>query len=174
MRKRFTFAGAAGAIAIVAMLAFGGIASATLPAGQQGAIGGDFDNPASIPDFGVDQQLQRPANNVLTDSKVFVVSGQCRTDTALTVACTDVGTTSAEGSNPGCNSTYANGQLPSNPKAPPGFVCVYVLVGQNAPNIHGVSNAPGNRGSRLGFKIVWDATATGDTYIDAVWAYQPK
>jgi hypothetical protein len=50
-------------------------------------------------------------------------------------------------------------------------VCVYLIGSGGATNIRGVTPVPGTGGSRFGFKLIWDATGNGDTFVDAVWAY---
>jgi hypothetical protein len=59
----------------------------------------------------------------------------------------------------------------ANPTAPKGKVCVYLIGSGSAVNIRGVTPVPGTGGSRYGFKLIWDATGNGDTFVDAVWAY---
>jgi hypothetical protein len=44
----------------------------------------------------------------------------------------------------------------------------------SATNIRGVTPVPGTGGSKLGFKLIWDATGNGDTFVDATWAYHFK
>ncbi|MFL6043309.1 MAG: hypothetical protein ACJ740_18150 [Gaiellales bacterium] len=120
----------------------------------RGMVGGDFDT--QLPpggtvgaDWGTDASFPRPANNLIHDGDVKVV-GPGSGDT------TDPFT---------CSGSAAN------PTAPRGKVCVYVIGSGNATNIRGVTPVPGTGGSRFGFKLIWDATGNGDTFVDAVWAY---
>ena len=179
---------------VVGVLAFGGVSLAGSAASQaqgatdHGAIGLDTDCPSvTCPDFGIDQQLKKPARTALDDDHVIVVASQCsKDDTPSPGTCsdsneTDGGAPYSESSDEDttlCPSTWANGQLPSNPIASKGYVCVYVLGGTNFGTvigtgaIHGVSIAPGDLASKLGFKIDWDPNNAGDSYVDAVWAYK--
>jgi hypothetical protein len=123
----------------------------------KGMVGGDFDTelPAGSingADWGVDASFQRPASNLIHDTDVKVV-----------------GTGSGDsGDFTGCNGSAAH------PTAPPGKVCVYLIGSGGATNIRGVTPVPGTGGSRFGFKLIWDATGNGDTFVDAVWAYHFK
>jgi hypothetical protein len=132
----------------------------TVPSGKtiQGAIGGDFASETTGGDWGVIASLPLKARNDLTDADVFVnvstwqnAGGQ----TAPTTTDTDAG----------CTGTVAN------PTAPPGKVCIYVAGGDNALDLFGYSVVPGAGGSPYGFKLNWTSPTTGDTYIDAAWAY---
>ena len=49
---------------------------------------------------------------------------------------------------------------------------IYVTGGDNAANVSGDAVIPGSGGSKLGFKLLWDAEHNGDTFIDAVCAYR--
>jgi hypothetical protein len=169
---------------VVGVLAFGGVslagsaASRAVGATDRGAIGLDTDCPApTCPDFGVIQQLKKAAKPALDDAHVIVVASQCSaTDPPAPGTCPS--TESSDENITLCPSTWANGQLPSNPSATKGYVCVYVLGGTNLGTvigtgaIHGVSIAPGTLASTLGFKIDWDPDNAGDSYVDAVWAYK--
>jgi hypothetical protein len=73
--------------------------------------------------------------------------------------------TTSDGGPNRCGGTLAR------PTAAPGVICIYVAGGDNAANVSGYSVIPGTGGSRLGFKLKWDVTHNGDTFIDAVWAY---
>lgn len=133
----------------------------TVPSGQtiRGAIGGDFhafDNTAS--DFGVDVTFPIPAPVGVSDDDVFVnvdswqdAGGQTAPTTSDTKA--------------GCTGT------PSTPTATPGKVCIYVSGADHAFNLAGYSVLFGTGASRYGFKLKWDASQTGDTFVDATWAY---
>ena len=154
---------------------------------DQGAIGGDFAcSAAPCPDFGVVQQLHQPAKVALDDAHVIVVASQCTTSddppnptaSPCRVDPDNNASAIAQSSDENtalCPSTWANGQLPSNPAASKGYVCVYVLGGTNFGTLptgtYGVSIAPGTLASTLGFKINWLPTVVNDSYIDAIWAY---
>ena len=125
----------------------------------RGAIGADyhaFDNTAS--DFGVDMTMPMSAPVGLSDDDVFVnvlhwqnAGGQTAPTTTDT--------------NPGCTGT------PENPTAPPGKVCIYVSGADHAFNLAGYSVLFGTGASKYGFKLKWDASQVGDTFVDATWAY---
>ena len=134
----------------------------SVPSGQtiHGAIGGDFhafDSTAS--DFGVDMTLPMPAPVGLSDDDVFVnvlgwhdAGGQTQPTTTDT--------------NPGCSGS------PENPTAPAGTVCIYVSGADHAFNLAGYSVLFGTEASKYGFKLKWDASQIGDTFVDATWAYK--
>jgi hypothetical protein len=132
-----------------------------VPSGQtiRGAVGADdhaFD--ASASDFGIDVSFPMPAANDLGDNEVFVnVAGwqDAGGQTAPTTTDTD----------PGCTGT------PAVPVAPPGKVCIYVSGADHAFNLNGYSVLFGTGESPFGFKLKWDASQTGDTFVDATWAY---
>ena len=146
-------------VVVASALVLGGVA-ATASTGRattptiRGMVGGDFDTqlPAGSlngADWGVDASFQRPADNLIHDTDVKVV-----------------GTGSGDSADfTGCNGTAAQ------PTAPRGKVCVYLIGSGGATNIRGVTPVPGTGGSRFGFKLIWDATGNGDTFVDAVWAY---
>jgi hypothetical protein len=148
--------------AVAAVLVLGGVAAsastgdATTPT-IKGMVGGDFDTqlPAGSvngADWGVDASFQRPANNLIHDTDVKVVGAGSGDSGDFT----------------GCTGSAAN------PTAPRGKVCVYLIGSGSATNIRGVTPVPGTGGSRFGFKLIWDATGNGDTFVDAVWAYHFK
>lgn len=132
-----------------------------VPSGRtiRGAIGGDFDAHANTLDWGVVASLPVKARNALSDDHVFVnVTGWTSGDTGQTQpATTDT--------DPGCTGT------PANPTAPSGKVCIYVAGGDNAIDVNGYSVLPGTGASPFGFKLAWTNSTTGDTFIDATWAY---
>jgi hypothetical protein len=138
------------------------LAFATVPSGRtiRGAVGGDFDAAASVLDWGVILSLPAKARAALSDDDVFVnVAGWTSGDVGQvqpTTTDTDAG----------CDGS------PANPTAPAGKVCIYVAGGDNAEDVQGYSVLPGTGASPYGFKLKWTNTATGDTFIDAVWAYQ--
>jgi hypothetical protein len=133
----------------------------TVPPGQtlRGAIGADyhaFDNSAS--DFGVDTTLPMQAPVGLSDSDVFVnVTGWQDAGGQTPPTTTDT--------NAGCTGT------PENPTAPGGTVCIYVSGADHAFNLAGYSVLFGTGASKYGFKLKWDASQLGDTFVDATWAY---
>ncbi|HEY7258598.1 MAG TPA: hypothetical protein VH459_05980 [Gaiellales bacterium] len=142
------------AAAVAGALVFGvsGVAFSDGSPTIKGMVGGDFDT--QLPpggqngaDWGVDASFARPANTVIHDGDVKVVGGGDSNDS---FSCTGSVT---------------------NPTAPKGKVCIYLLNSGNAANIRGVTPAPGTDGSRFGFKLIWDANGNGDTFVDAVWAY---
>jgi len=162
-----TFVLILGAGLIAAALAIGlGRESANAAASgslMRGAVGADFDSQlppggAVGADFGVDVSLPRPAGNRLGDNDVYIAlrwkngGGQTIPTTSDTSA--------------GCTGTL---RLPT---APRGKVCIYIAGGDNAANVSGYSVRPGTDQSRYGFKLKWDASHNGDTFIDAVWAYR--
>jgi hypothetical protein len=124
----------------------------------KGMIGGDFDTQlppggTAGADWGVDASFQRPANNLIKD--------------------TDVGVVGAGSGDPG-DAANCTGSA-ANPTAPKGKVCIYLIGSGSATNIRGVTPVPGTgTGSRFGFKLIWDATGNGDTFVDATWAYHFK
>jgi len=65
----------------------------------------------------------------------------------------------------GCTGT------PADPTAPAGTVCIYVSGADHAFNLEGLSVLFGTGASRYGFKLKWDASDAGDTFVDATWAY---
>ena len=125
----------------------------------RGAVGADlhaFDSTAS--DFGVDVTLPMPARNALSDADVFVnVAGWQNAGGQTQPTTTD---TSA-----GCTGT------PASPTAPAGKVCIYVSGADHAFNLSGYSVLAGTGASPYGFKLKWDASQAGDTFVDATWAY---
>jgi hypothetical protein len=146
-------------VALVVVLGVG-VARSTAHSSKptiKGMVGGDFDTqlPAGSmngADWGVDASFQRPASNLIHDTDVKVVGAGSGDSGDFT----------------GCNGSAAS------PTAPPGKVCVYLIGSGGATNIRGVTPVPGTGGSRFGFKLIWDATANGDTFVDAVWAYHFK
>ena len=134
----------------------------TLPAGQTvyGAIGADFDNTnVGSSDWGTDMSLPMKAPYKIYDYDVVVnVDGWQDGGSQLHPTSADSGDAACTGS-------------PSSPTAPAGTVCIYVTGADNAVNLQGYSVAFGAGGSYYGFKLGWDAASTGDTFVDAVWAY---
>jgi hypothetical protein len=122
--------------------------------GTGGSCSGDFD--VQLPpggqvgaDWGVDASFQRVANNLIHDTDVKVVG---------------------PGSGDRSEGFRCRGSA-ANPLAPRGKVCVYLIGSGNAVDIRGVTPVAGSGGSRFGFKLIWDTSGNGDTFVDAVWAY---
>jgi hypothetical protein len=108
--------------------------------------------------FGIDVTLPIPAANALGDDAVFVnVLGWQNGGGQTQPTTTDT--------DPGCTGT------PANPTAPPGKVCIYVSGADHAFNLNGYSVLFGTGASPYGFKLKWDASTVGDTFVDATWAY---
>jgi hypothetical protein len=127
-----------------------------VPSGQtiHGVIGLDVDaaNPAG--DWGTLATMPMRAAAVLTDGDVFV-----NVDSATDIGGNPV-TMSTTDSDPGCDGT------PAAPTAPAGKVCIYVLHAGNADDPFGYGV-----GSDQGFKLNFTNTGTGDSFVDATWAY---
>jgi Collagen triple helix repeat (20 copies) len=153
-------AGPAGAKGDPGLSALSGV-----PPGQtiRGAVGGDFhafDSTAS--DFGVDVTLPMAAPVPLGDDDVAVVDDFWQNGGGQTAP------TSADQADAACST--APGTL-DNPTAPPGKVCIYITGADHAFNVEGLSVRFGTEESKYGFKLKWDASTQGDTFVDAVWAY---
>jgi hypothetical protein len=140
-------------VLVLGIVATGSTAN-TSGATIRGMVGGDFDT--QLPsgslngaDWGIDASFPRAAANLIHDGDVKVVGTGSGDSTDFT----------------GCTGSAAV------PTAPVGKVCVYLIGSGGATNIRGVTPVPGTGGSRYGFKLIWDATGNGDTYVDAVWAY---
>ena len=151
MKGRFILGAA---VAAVVVLGVSGVAFSDSSPTIKGMVGGDFDTQLPLggqngADWGVDASLPRPANTVIHDGDVNVVGMQSGDDG---------------------DSFTCSGSV-TNPTAPKGKVCIYLLNSGSATNIRGVTPAPGTDGSRFGFKLIWDAVGNGDTFVDAVWAY---
>jgi hypothetical protein len=133
----------------------------TVPSGRtiRGAVGGDFDAAATLTDWGVVVSLPSRARNALGDGDVYVV---VTTWTSGAIGQTPPTTTDT--------SATCTGSVTS-PTAPAGKVCIYVAGGDNATDLNGYSVRPGTGRSPYGFKLSWTNATTGDTFIDAVWAY---
>jgi hypothetical protein len=133
-----------------------------VPSGKtiRGVVGGDFhayDAMARV--FAVDVTLPIPAANALGNDDVYVNVAGWQNDGVGQTAPTTTDTS------PGCTGT------PANPTAPPGKVCIYVSIADNAFNVRGGSVLAGAGASPYGFKLKWDSTLDGDTLVDATWAY---
>ena len=167
LRAHLSFANVAATIALFVAIG-GGTALALSSADQvpsgatvRGAIGGDyhaFDAQAS--DFGAVASLPMSARhgNRLRDGDVFVNVADWA-DAGGQTAPTTTDT------NAGCTGT------PRFPSAPPGKVCIYVSGADHAFNLRGNAVMFGTQGSLNGFKLNWDASTAGDTFVDASWAY---
>jgi hypothetical protein len=102
--------------------------------------------------------LPMPAPVGLSDGDVFVnVDGWQGSEGQTKPTTTDT--------NAGCNGT------PANPTAPAGKVCIYVSGADHAFNLSGYSVLFDTGASKYGFKLKWDASQSGDTFVDATWAY---
>jgi hypothetical protein len=134
----------------------------SVPSGQtiRGAVGGDFHayDATQASDFGVDVSLPMPAPVGLTDDDVFVNVNFWQDGGGQTAPTTT-------DTNAGCTGTL------DEPTAPPGKVCIYVTGADQAFNLNGYSVRFGTEASKYGFKLKWDASTQGDTFVDAVWAY---
>jgi hypothetical protein len=132
-----------------------------VPSGDtiHGVVGGDFHAAdADASDFGVDVTLPMPAANPLSDDEVNVdVAGWTDAGGQTQPTTTDT--------NAACTGT------PAAPTAPAGEVCIYVAGADHAFNLEGFSVLPGTGASPYGFKLKWDASQEGDTFVDATWAY---
>jgi hypothetical protein len=154
----------AAAVVPIANAARSGSARVAPSGTTHGVIGGDFDTQLPVgsingADWGVTATLPLPAAVKLTDDVVFVNVDRWKDGGGQTKPTTT-------DTSPQCTGTA------QNPTAPKGKVCIYVLGGDNAVNVSGYSVVPGAGGSKLGFKLKWDSAGNGDTFIDAVWAYQ--
>lgn len=127
----------------------------SVPSGTtvRGVAGIQAENPVVNGTFGQNETLAVPATAGLSDADVAV-----NTTGYLAQGGSTAPTTSD--TNPNCTGT------PSNPTAPAGKVCIYVLHSNNATNING-----SGFGSANGFKLSWTAPVVGNTYVDAIWAY---
>jgi hypothetical protein len=133
-----------------------------VPSGStiRGVVGGDFHNydGGFNRDFAVDVTLPIPAANALRDDSVFVnVAGWQGTPGQTPPTSSD--------NDPGCTGT------PANPTAPAGKVCIYVSSSTHAVNLTGYSVLFGAGTSPYGFKLKWETSVDGDTFVDATWAY---
>jgi hypothetical protein len=143
--------------------------------GAAGMDVGDINMQDGLPaDFGTVISLPAPAKAPLDDDHVIVVASQCSTvDPPVPSGC---GGTSSDENTTICPSTWANGQLPSAPTAQKGYLCVYVLNGNDigtaigTGEIHGVSIVAGSGGSALGGKVVWTPENGDDAFWEGVWA----
>lgn len=133
-----------------------------MPPGQtiRGAVGGDYNAESALADWGLDMTLPVPARNNLSDDDVTVNIDSCEAGAGQ--ACP---TTSDNDENPDCDGT------PEAPTAPAGVLCIYVSGADNAEDVRGHSVLFGTGASPYGFKLVWDNVHTGDTFVDATWAY---
>jgi hypothetical protein len=153
-RMKKTLATASAVAVVLGIGLFNAFSAQAVASGTtlRGAIGADYDSelPAGSvngADWGIDQSLHPIASSALHDTDVTVAGGA---DDAENV----------------CAGTARQ------PTAPPGTVCIYPLQSDNTVNLTGYSIAPGTGGSRFGFKLLWDASGNGDTFVDATWAYR--
>jgi hypothetical protein len=165
LKRTFVLILGAGLIAAALAIGLGRETANAAASGSlmRGAVGADFDSqlpPGGLvgADFGVDVSLPKAAGNQLGDNDVYIAlrwkngGGQTKPTTLDT-------------------SSRCTGTL-NLPTAPRGKVCIYIAGGDNAANVSGYSVRPGTAQSRYGFKLKWDASHNGDTFIDAVWAYR--
>ncbi len=163
----------------------------TLPSGKtvHGAIGMDLQATGALNDFGIIAELPIAAPAPIKDTDVIVVivdaaatgwganndsppdvlptesnsNHNKRTDTMIN-SCASASAPVA--TTPCCPGTTVA------PTAAAGKVCIYVSGGTNVVNLHGTSILNGPTGaSPNGFKMNWENTGAGESYIDAVWAY---
>jgi Collagen triple helix repeat (20 copies) len=132
-----------------------------VPSGRtiRGAVGGDFhafDGSAS--DFGIDVTFPIPAPVGVDDNHVSVDDDHWQ---------------GTDGQTPPTSSDdkLECGGTPEEPTAPAGEVCIYVSGADHAFNLAGYSVLFGTGASKYGFKLKWDASQAGDTFVDATWAY---
>jgi hypothetical protein len=126
----------------------------------RGAVGGDYEAQAALQDWGLDMTLPIAARNALADGDVTVNIASCQVSAGQVCP-----TTSDIAEHPACNGT------PTAPTAPAGVLCIYVSGADNAENVRGDSVIFGTGASPYGFKLLWDTVHTGDTFVDATWAY---
>jgi hypothetical protein len=165
----------------------------TLPSGRtvRGAIGVDLQaSTGALDDWGVLGSLPMAAPAPITDTDVIVVivddaatGWGPNNDSPPDVLPTESSGNANKRTNTSVNSCAAAGApvattpccpgTTTNPLAAPGKLCIYVSGGTNVENLHGTSVLNGSTGaSPNGFKLNWENAANGETYIDAVWAYQ--
>lgn len=126
----------------------------------RGAVGGDYEAQAALQDWGLDTTLPMPARNALADGDVTANIASCQVSAGQVCP-----TTSDIAEHADCNGT------PTAPTAPAGVLCIYVSGADNAQNVRGDSVIFGTGASPYGFKLLWDTVHTGDTFVDATWAY---
>ena len=154
---------------------------AAIAAKATGAVGmdvGDVNMEDGQPmDWGTVISLPGRAKTALDDDHVVVVASQCSTVTPADPVGNGCGSESSDEDTAACPSTWANGELPSDPKAAKGFLCVYVMNGHDFGTligtgaIHGVSIVAGSGGSALGGKVVFTPEQGDDAFWEGVWAY---
>ena len=119
-----------------------------VPSGRtiQGVIGLDVDAAAGK-DWGVLMTMPMRAPTVLADSDVHIAH---------------VSPTSGEsaGEQAACTGTLAG------PTAPPGHLCIYIQDSTNAAGLLGEGV-----NSDRGFKLKFTSPSSGDSFVEAVWAY---
>jgi hypothetical protein len=133
-----------------------------VPPGQtiRGAVGGDYQAESALGDWGLDMTLPVPARNDLSDTEVTVNIAHCQASTG------QVCPTTSDIAENACTGT------PEAPTAPAGVLCIYVSGADNAQNVRGDSVLFDGGASPYGFKLLWDNPHTGDTFVDATWAYK--
>ena len=126
----------------------------------RGAVGGDYEAQSALQDWGLDMTLPVSARNDLSDTDVTANIDSCQESAGQVCP-----TASDIDENPDCNGT------PEDPTAPAGVLCIYVSGADNAENVRGDSVLFDGGASPYGFKLLWDNLHTGDTFVDATWAY---
>jgi hypothetical protein len=162
-----------------------------LPTGKtvKGAIGGDFQASATLTDWGILGSLPTAGSAPIKDTDVIVVivdaaatgwgaNNDSPPDVLPTeshgnlVKRTDTTVNSCASANAAVATTPCCPGNTTNPQAAAGKVCIYISGGTNVVNAHGTSVLNGSTGaSPYGFKLNWESAGSGETYIDAVWAY---
>lgn len=112
----------------------------------RGVVGADDHAPA-VGDFGVIETFPIPAPEAVPGTKVDVDGSADEVGNRCTGA-------------------------PSAPTAPPGIVCIYASDVANAASLSGGGAPDITAGSPYGFRLIWGASAIGDTLVYASWAYQ--
>jgi hypothetical protein len=180
-------AGATGATGPIGSSAFD-----VLPTGKtvRGAIGGDFQvTGGALTDWGIIGSLPLAAPAPIQDTDVIVVivndaatGWGSNNDSPADVLPTESPGNLSKRTDTGVNSC-ADPAAPVartpccpgstiDPRAAAGKVCIYVSGGTNVVNLQGTSVLNGPTGaSPHGFKLNWENSGLGETYIDAVWAY---
>lgn len=130
-----------------------------VPSGRtiRGVIGYDDNAESAATDYGILTTLPMRATTKLTDADVFV---NIEHWTSIDGTQSEPSTTDTH---PGCNGSLAA------PTAPAGRVCIYVVHSDRADDLNGYGVGSG---SNQGVKLNWTANSTGDTFVDAVWAYR--
>jgi hypothetical protein len=121
-----------------------------------GVVGLDVHATVAAGDWGILETMPMPGPAILEDA-----------DVAINVAnWSDIGpgntAPTTTDTNAGC--TWTGTGIPT---APAGIVCIYVIHADNAADLFGYGVE-----SDQGFKLNFTNTGTGDSFVDAVWAYR--